>query len=52
MLHLPTGTQDGPTRRHVTARLEQAAARHRCGRDVFVALRLVLSLEGGECRPK
>jgi len=49
--HLPSGHRGKPTWRHVAAELDKAAA----GADtidVSIALRLALSLEGVECRPK
>ena len=49
MRHLPPDHREGPTWRHVASQLEKAAA----GADVidvFVALRLALSLERVEYR--
>jgi hypothetical protein len=49
--HLPAHFRDKATWRHVAAELDKAAAVGDAA-DVAVALRIALSLEGVECRPK
>ena len=49
--HLPEDRREWHTWRHVAAELEQAAAGADTV-DIAVALRLVLTLENVECRPK
>ncbi len=51
MRHLPRHTREKDTWRHVAAMLE-AAARGDDTVDVAVPVRMVLSMEGVECRPK
>jgi hypothetical protein len=51
MRHLPADHRERQTWRHVAGELEKATAGADVV-DVLVALRLVLSLEGVECRPK
>jgi len=49
--HLPKQSCEKSTWQHVTAELDKAAAGADTA-DVSVALQMVLSLEGVECRPK
>ena len=49
--HLPTGHEQRPAWRHVVAELSKAAAGADAA-DVTIALRMALSMEGVECRPK
>jgi hypothetical protein len=49
--HLPAHFRDKATWRHVAAELDKAAAGGDAA-DVSVALRIGLSIEGVECRPK
>ncbi len=49
--HLPKQSREKSTWQHVTAELDKAAAGADTA-DVSVALQMVLSLEGVECRPK
>jgi hypothetical protein len=49
--HLPAHFRDKATWRHVAAELDKAATGG-VAVDVSVALRIALSLEGVECRPK
>jgi hypothetical protein len=49
--HLPAHFRDKATWQHVAAELDKAAAGGDAA-DVAVALRIALSLEGVECRPK
>jgi hypothetical protein len=51
MQHLPADRRARPTWRHVAAQLNEAAAGADPA-DVSVAFRLVLSIEGVECRPQ
>ncbi len=51
MRHLPEDRRTRSTWRHVAAELDKAAAGADTA-DVAVALRLVLSMEGVECRQK
>jgi hypothetical protein len=51
MRHLPAGREQRPTWRHVAAELAKAAAGADTV-DVSIALRMVLSMEGVECRPR
>jgi hypothetical protein len=51
MRHLPADRRNRTTWRHVAAELEHAGRRRRCGRQSTVALRVVMILEGVECRP-
>jgi hypothetical protein len=49
--HLPPHFRDKLSWRHVAAELDKAAAGGDAA-DVAVALRMALSLEGVECRPR
>jgi hypothetical protein len=49
--HLPVHFRDKRTWQHVAAKLDKAAAGGDAA-DVSVALRIALSLEGVECRPR
>ena len=49
--HLPAHFRDKRTWQHVAAELDKAAAGGDAA-DVAVALRMALSLEGVECRPR
>jgi hypothetical protein len=49
--HLPGHFRDKRSWRHVAAELDKAAASGDTA-DVSIALRMALSLEGVECRPK
>jgi hypothetical protein len=49
--HLPAAREQRPTWRHVAAELAKAAAGADTA-DVSIALRMVLSMEGIECRPR
>ena len=51
MRHLPAGHEQRPAWRHVTAELAKAAAGVDAA-DVSIALRMVLSMEGVEYKPK
>ena len=51
MRHLPEDRRERPTWRYVTAQLAEAAAGADTV-DVAIALRMVLMLEGVECRPQ
>jgi predicted NBD/HSP70 family sugar kinase len=52
MRHLPEDRQARSTWRHVADQLAQAAAGAVDPAHVAIALRLVLSMEGVECRPQ
>jgi hypothetical protein len=52
MRHLPVDRRGRSTWRHVTDQLAQAASGAVEPEHVAVALRLVLSMEGVECRPR
>jgi hypothetical protein len=49
MRHVPADRRTRPTWRHVIAELAKAAARADTA-EVSIALRMVLSMEGVECR--
>ncbi len=51
MQHLPDDRRERSTWRHVADQLNQAAGGADTA-DVSIALRMVLSMEGVECRPK
>jgi hypothetical protein len=51
MRHLPADRRQRTTWRHVAAQLTEAADGAGTA-DVAIALRLVLSIEGVECRPQ
>ena len=51
MRHLPADRRERPTWRHVAAQLTEAAA-DADRAEVSIALRMVLMLEGIECRPQ
>ena len=51
MRHLPEDRRGHSTWRHVTSQLAQAASGSADTADVAIALRMVLSMEGVECRP-
>ena len=50
--HLPATTRKKSTWRHVAKCLNEAAARGAHPARVYAALRMVLSMEGVECRAK
>jgi len=49
--HLPEDRRGRSTWRHVTSQLAQAASGSADTADVAIALRMLLSMEGVECRP-
>jgi hypothetical protein len=50
--HLPEDRRERPTWRHVAGQITAAAWGTVDVADAIIALRMVLSMEGVECRPK